>query len=269
MMRTATSLLAVLMYTLCTHSMASDALEQLERRDPWRAAVQYCERARAGDTEAIYRLGMLYAFGSGVPASRAQAATLFSLAARQGHAEAFAMLETIHFAGDMPPPCVLAVVEPERAPMPVMRAVAINSKIRRAVAEVIARVAEWHEVDPRLVLAIAWVESGLNPHARSPKDAMGVMQLIPATAARFDVKDTYNISQNVRGGVRYLRWLLDRYDGRVELAAAAYNAGEKAVDRYGGVPPYRETRDYVRKVQSLYPHLIHVPDQRARVTTLR
>jgi soluble lytic murein transglycosylase-like protein len=125
------------------------------------------------------------------------------------------------------------------------------SRIREQFEAFVLEHAARHNVRPDLVRAVIQVESGYNPRARSPKGAMGLMQLMPATALQLGVRNPYDPNDNIRGGTAYLRQLLDRYRGNEELALAAYNAGAGAVDRYGrAVPPYRETRDYVKKVGS-------------------
>jgi soluble lytic murein transglycosylase-like protein len=108
-----------------------------------------------------------------------------------------------------------------------------------------------HELPPALIKAVIAAESGFNPQAISHKGAQGLMQLMPDTSASLGVEDPLRPDQNVRGGVRYLRHLVDRY-GDLSLALAAYNAGPTAVDRYGGIPPYRETRAYVKRVLTYY-----------------
>jgi hypothetical protein len=118
------------------------------------------------------------------------------------------------------------------------------------IARLVHKLAPEYALSPALVLALVEVESGFDPKARSPKRAQGLMQLVPATAERFGVGNVWDPEQNLRGGMAYLRWLLDRFDGDVALALAGYNAGERAVERHGGIPPYAETRAYVRKVMS-------------------
>ncbi|MDE3153967.1 MAG: lytic transglycosylase domain-containing protein [Acidobacteriota bacterium] len=116
---------------------------------------------------------------------------------------------------------------------------------------IIARHARQQRLDPDLVRAVIQVESGFDPKAQSPKGALGLMQLMPATAAEFGVRNPFDPAQNIRAGTQYLRTLLDRYHGDERLALAAYNAGPGTVDRYGqAVPPYAETRRYLRQVQS-------------------
>ena len=105
-------------------------------------------------------------------------------------------------------------------------------------------------VDPSLVKAVALVESGFNPKARSAKGAQGLMQLMPTTAKQYGVSNIHDPYQNLNAGAKHLRGLLDQYNGDVTLALAAYNAGSGAVQRYGGVPAYAETQDYVKKVQT-------------------
>jgi soluble lytic murein transglycosylase-like protein len=121
----------------------------------------------------------------------------------------------------------------------------------RPFDELIVENARRTGVRPDLVRAVVQVESAFDPNARSPKGAVGLMQLMPTTMREFGVEDAYNPAENVRAGTAYLRQLLDRYDGDEALALAAYNAGPTAVDRHEGVPPYHETQDYVKRVGSL------------------
>jgi len=118
----------------------------------------------------------------------------------------------------------------------------------RPYDQTIERQATKHGVSPELVRAVIQVESAFNPNAISPKGAMGLMQLMPATATQFGVTNPFHPEQNIGGGTAYLRQLLTRYGNKVDLALAAYNAGPGSVEKYGAVPPYSETRSYVRKV---------------------
>jgi soluble lytic murein transglycosylase-like protein len=117
--------------------------------------------------------------------------------------------------------------------------------------EIIASMSQAHGLDPMLVDALIKVESNYRPRARSHKGAMGLMQLMPSTARRYNVRNPYDPRANVAAGVKHLKSLMDSFGGVVELALAAYNAGEGAVKKFGGVPPYRETRNYVSRILSL------------------
>lgn len=136
----------------------------------------------------------------------------------------------------------------------------VSSNRINAYDDVILEHAKLNGVRPDLVRAVVQVESAFNPYARSPKGALGLMQLMPATAREFGVLNPFNAVENVRGGVAYLRRLLDRYDNNEQLALAAYNAGPGAVDRYGEtVPPYRETQNYVSRIKSIAGPPVRVP----------
>jgi soluble lytic murein transglycosylase-like protein len=120
------------------------------------------------------------------------------------------------------------------------------------IEPLIIRHSDAQQLDPKLVKALIQVESGYNQRARSNKGAMGLMQLMPGTASDLRVQNPYDPDDNLRGGTAYLRQMIDRFNGKLEWAVAAYNAGPGAVERYGGIPPYNETRNYVRRVLSLY-----------------
>ncbi len=121
----------------------------------------------------------------------------------------------------------------------------------------IKNLSEQHQVDLALIKAVIRTESDFNPNATSRKGASGLMQLMPKTAAHYGVSDLYSPEQNLDAGIRYLRDLLDRYDNRLHLALAAYNAGETAVAKYNGIPPYRETQRYVKKVMRYRTYYSH------------
>ena len=247
----------------------------------WQAAALYCEAARSGSIEGQYRLGMLYAFGQGVPESRPFAAALFSLAASQGHAEANQMLDTIQLTSVELPACVTHAQLPEKAPRSMVvdlqldagGAPMIDSYLlslashKRWLIPLTTTLSGWYGLDPKLVLSVIAVESNFETSAQSPKAAIGLMQLIPGTAERFNVRNAYDTTQNLRGGMRYLSWLLSYYRGNVTYALAAYNAGEKRVDRFQGVPPYPETRAYVQRVVRLYGRMRHAFDETLTVAS--
>jgi len=164
------------------------------------------------------------------------------------------------------------------------RASEVQLAARRAeIANLIAVYSRRQSLDPRLVHAVVAVESGFDPRAVSRKGARGLMQLMPETARELGVEDAFDPSQNLRGGIEYLRRMVDRFGGDLRLALASYNAGPEAVTRHGGVPPFAETAGYVRKVLDLYRDeggeevtlepswqpvkLVSVPGQPPRITT--
>jgi hypothetical protein len=227
-------------------------------KDSDRAVALYCEAARLGDAEAQFSLGWMYANGRGVARDNLLAALFFGMAAEQGHEYAKKMRAfygptiakqpncMIDREPGSPPPYAL-----DMAYGPEGEFVPANPE-QKQIAEMVRKIAPQFKVSPQFALAVIRAESNFDPNARSPKNAQGLMQLIPETAARFNVKKPYDPAQNVRGGLAYLRWLLAYFEGNVPLVAAAYNAGEKAVDKYKGVPPYQETRAYVQRILRYY-----------------
>jgi soluble lytic murein transglycosylase-like protein len=137
------------------------------------------------------------------------------------------------------------VVQPRTVPDTVVAAASDTPAPPPGIEEAVARIAAEHSLSPQLIHSVIKVESNYNPYAVSSKGALGIMQLIPETARRFGVKNAFNPEENIQGGAKYLRYLLDLFDGSYPLALAAYNAGEAAVTRYGGIPPYPETQNYV------------------------
>jgi soluble lytic murein transglycosylase-like protein len=129
---------------------------------------------------------------------------------------------------------------------------ALSVKEEQSFLPIIQRVSLRYDIDPALVRAIIMVESKYNPNAISVKGAKGLMQLMPVTAKNLGVKDVFNPEQNIYGGVRHFKFLLNQFDGNVKLALAAYNAGSRPVKRYKDIPPYKETKQYIKKVFRYY-----------------
>ncbi|MEI6557045.1 MAG: transglycosylase SLT domain-containing protein [Rhodospirillaceae bacterium] len=212
-----------------------------------------CALAEGGDAAAAYRLGRRYLFGMGVSRDRRMGFSWIAASASRGYAAAVRLRAQVpRSIGRVRPWCrdnlepVRPIIEPETD-----------------IVGMVERLAPEYGLDPRLVLAVIQVESAYRTDAVSSKEAAGLMQLIPATAARFGVQDVFDPTENVRGGMAYLRWLLAYFRGDVSLTLAAYNAGEGAVDRHRGVPPYAETRAYLKLVRRLYPDTAHRYDPSA------
>jgi hypothetical protein len=228
------------------------------------AAIQYCHDARDfNDANAEFALGWLYVNGRGVEKNEDIAALFFTKAAQQGHTSAKNWL-----ASSKGNPA-LAKAPQCMSPDPVVSTTRNSDSANQAESDItpfytkgpiyklVAKIAPRFKIDTDLAMAFIAVESGFNPKATSPKNAQGLMQLIPETATRFKVKNAYDPEENIKGGLAYLQWLLAYFEGDVQLVAAAYNSGENTVDKYKGIPPYPETKKYVKKIASLYKKSFH------------
>jgi soluble lytic murein transglycosylase-like protein len=249
------------------------------KRDATQAIALYCKAALAGDADARYQLGWIYANGRGVPRNDAFASHFFSQAAEQGHEQSRNMLKLVG-AASAKPPCVLtaeaaqaqrladALAAEARARHEARYRSLADTEQRRKILAIVDRLAPQYGIHPGLAFAVIRAESNFNPLALSEKNAQGLMQLIPETAARFQVRKPFDPEQNIRGGLAYLRWLLAYFQGDVALAVAAYNAGEGTVDRYKGVPPYPETQGYLRRIQEVFDQQTHPFDPKVTEPSL-
>lgn len=232
-------------------------------RDPTKAAELYCEAARLGDVEAQYNLGWMHAMGRGIPRDDPTAAYFLAMAAKQGDRLAERLLRQVGEPVEKMPACLM---DPEPPfDFEGKDIVAKASAEHRKVMDLVQKLAPQYGVYPRLAMAIIRAESNFNPTAISQKNAQGLMQLIPETAERFNVRKPFDPEQNIRGGLSYLRWLLAYFEGNIALVAAAYNAGEGTVNRYAGIPPYAETRGYVQRIREIFQREAHPFD--ANVTS--
>ena len=222
-----------------------------------------CKTALAGNRDHAFRLAQRHLFGAGVRRNPRTGVAWLRVAAALGHAEAVRLL--IHVPrgmGSEPPSCDGGLAGGGLAGGGFSgggagRAVAAPPAEIKAMVE---RLAPQYGLDPRLVLTVMQIESAFRSNVVSPKAAAGLMQLIPATAERFGVEDVFDPEDNIRGGMKYLRWLLSYFRGDVILATAGYNAGEGAVVRHKGVPPYAETQNYVAMIRRLYGEERHPYD---------
>lgn len=234
------------------------------RQDLKQAYALYCKAAQQGDALSAYNIGFMYFNGRGLPRNPGLAVHWFLTAAAAG--DEFARRQALRMRDVVPvadPACAYAPPAPpppQQAGNPALKFTALppsDNPNRDIVANWVNQIAPAFAIDPALVMAVIQAESAYNPGAHSPKNAQGLMQLIPATARRFGVKDPWDPLDNIKGGVAYLSWLLRHFDGNVEWAVAAYNAGEGAVERHQGVPPYQETQAYVKKILAHYPKATH------------
>lgn len=212
-------------------------------QDYTHARQLYCDAANQGDARAFFNLGWMYANGRGMPRDDAIAVGWWQKAAAAGITQAANLLGTLAHT----PPAAKLGCEPPPPPVHVTW-----QAPPPRIVKLVEKIAESKGLDPRLVLAVIAAESAFDTKAVSPRNARGLMQLMPETADRYGVRDPFDSEQNIRGGTTYLRWLLRRFAGDLTLTLAAYNAGEKAVDYYGGVPPFAETIEYVRRIKQFY-----------------
>jgi hypothetical protein len=223
-------------------------------RNGAQAIGELCHMARRGDAESQYHLAWIFAHGRGDERRDDWASYLFYAAASQGHKDAKRMLDSVTWPQAEVPTCM---TRSTALPAAANVAPSVTVKAPPHIEKMVRQLAPQYRVDPKLALTIIAVESNFDTYAVSRSAAMGLMQLIPQTAKRFGVRNAFDPRQNIQGGMAYLRWLLAYYQGDVRLVAAAYNAGEGAVDRHKGIPPFDETQEYVKRVVARFgsgPH---------------
>jgi len=252
------------------HENGIGALQDLDR-----AIGSYCAAARLENADARYHLGWLYLSGRLGKVDEVLATAWFKQALALGHQRAYQQLQGLkaldlrleeeleqappcviranmvarRIADLRPPPAGASESDTRLAPRPEDKGPSLREIGVREIFALVERLAPDYRLQPALVMAVIEAESNFNIEAQSPKNAQGLMQLIPPIADRFGVTNVWDPVQNLKGGMAYLRWLLDYFEGDLLLALAGYNAGEQAVIKHGGVPPYPETQAYVKRIQ--------------------
>jgi soluble lytic murein transglycosylase-like protein len=230
------------------------------KKDPDKAISWYCKAAVKGSVEAQRNLAWMFLNARGVEKDEALAVRWFKAAAKSGDKFSNQMLSRLD-EQQTTKKTVCVVL-----PTPVWETKKCSRNCRKVVKQV-KDIAPGYNMDTRLILAMIQQESNFNTKARSHKGAIGLMQLLPSTAKRFGVKDIHDPKQNIKGGIRYIRWLLKEYQGNVALALAGYNAGENAVNRYQGIPPYKETQNYVKRILKVYGSQFHPYEKELTMNT--
>lgn len=218
-------------------------------RNLWQAVRLYCDAATMGGPEAYFRIGRLLATAPGSMRNPRLANAYLAMAASLGSHEALKYYDPQQGNAELEGDCPAAGgMDYADSGFDVDAYLRKQSAAKQQIAGLIRKVATKNHMNVQFALAIAMAESNLDPTAVSPSNAQGVMQLIPATQERFGVTRPFDPEQNIKGALAYIRWLEKRFAGDWRLVAAAYNAGEGAVDRHNGIPPYAETQQYVRRV---------------------
>jgi Transglycosylase SLT domain len=259
-------------------------------RDSNSAQRAYCVAIELGSSDAMIRLGWMYANGRGVARDDSVSSQLFKRASDSGNPMGERLASMVRGNSNLNKinPCAIfslatntsngaqnsafKTMDSNAAKLPAVKLgepatfrKQMSSNDQKLLTLNILKLAAQFKLDPRLVLAVIQQESSFDPNAQSPKNAQGLMQLIPETAERFGVKNAFDPLENVRGGMAYLRWLLSYFKGDVSLVLAAYNAGEGTIDKYKGVPPFAETLAYVQRIRALYPFDRHPFDAKASI----
>ncbi|MCK5696820.1 MAG: transglycosylase SLT domain-containing protein [Gammaproteobacteria bacterium] len=230
-------------------ALAYEHGEGLEK-DQKQAIYWYCKAAINGHSDAQVNLAWMILNARGTDKNEALAVRWFKVAAKSGDQYAQQMLSRLD--SQLTSKKTICT----RLPTPYWQTKKCSENCQKIV-KIVNTIAPLYNIEPRLILAIIQQESNFNIKALSPKGAIGLMQLMPSTAKRFAISDAWDAQQNITGGIRYVAWLLKRHQGNVKLVLASYNAGEQTVKRYNGIPPYKETQNYVKRIIQVYGRTQH------------